>query len=74
MPEIGPPENARVNITIELLPDARSHVTANADARFKVGVLPISSGNLSLRISSSGSRQLIFDVRGDATFTEAGVS
>jgi hypothetical protein len=35
-----------------------------------VGVLPITSGNLSLRVSSPGPRQLMFDVSGDATFTE----
>lgn len=74
IPEIGPPENAKVNITMELLPDARSHVTANVDAKFKVGVLPITSGNLSFKVSSSGSRQLTFDVSGDATFTEAGLA
>jgi len=73
IPEIGPPENARVNITIELLPDARSHVTVNAEAQFKVGVIPITSGNLIIGMSSSGSRQLKFDVSGDATFTEAGL-
>jgi hypothetical protein len=70
IPEIGPPENARINITMELLPDARSHVTANVEARFKVGVLPITSGNLSISVSSSGSRQLQFNVSGDVTFTE----
>jgi hypothetical protein len=59
---------------MELLPDARSHVTASVDAQFKVGVLPITSGNLSLKVSSPGSRQLMFDVSGDATFTEAGLA
>jgi hypothetical protein len=59
---------------MELLPDARSHVTANAEARFKVGVLPITSGNLSISVSSSGSSQLKFDVSGDATFTEEGLA
>jgi len=59
---------------MELLPDARSHVTANAEARFKVGVLPITSGNLIIGMYSSGSRQLKFEVSGDATFTEAGLA
>jgi hypothetical protein len=74
MPEIGPPENARVNITVELLPDGRGHVTGTADAQFNVGVLPITSGNLSLKVSSPGSRQLVFDVSGNATFTEEGLA
>jgi len=59
---------------MELLPDARSHVTANAEARFKAGVLPITSGNLNISVSSSGSRQLKFEVSGDATFTEEGLA
>lgn len=37
-------------------------------------VLPISSGNLSLEVSSPGSRQLTFDLSGNATFTEEGLA
>jgi hypothetical protein len=59
---------------MELLPDARGHVTAHAEARFKVGVLPITSGNLNISVSSSGSSQLKFEASGEATFTEAGLA
>jgi hypothetical protein len=74
IPQISPPENARVNITMELLPDARNHVTVSVYAQVNVGVLPITSGNLSINLSSPGDNQVVFDVGGDATFTEEGLA
>jgi len=61
------------DITIELLPDARCHVTIEAEARFETGELPIADVNLNLRVSSPSSEKLKFDVTGSVTFTQAGL-
>jgi len=77
MPEFGPQENANVDITLELLPDARCHVTVNIEARFEMegwGDLPITSGSLSLDVSSPSSGRLKLDVSGSATLSEAEVA
>ncbi|MFQ6129261.1 MAG: hypothetical protein ACE5OT_00420 [Candidatus Hadarchaeaceae archaeon] len=66
-------ENMDVDIALELLPDARSHVTIDIVAQFEMEELLITDGNLSLRVSSPNSEQLKFDVTGSVTLTEAGL-
>ena len=75
-PELRPPENANVDITLELLSDARCHVTVDVEAQFEMegwGDLPITSGSLNLNVSSPSSGQLKLDVSGSVAFTEAGL-
>ena len=77
MPEFESLENANVDITLELLPDARCHVTVNIEAQFEMegwGDLPITSGSLSLDVSSPSSGRLKLDVSGSVTLSEAGVA
>jgi hypothetical protein len=73
MPNIEPPENANVNITLALLPDARCHAMAVIEAQFEIGPLPITIGDLSLHVSSPSPGKLNLDVSGGATFTVAGL-
>ncbi len=73
LPELPSIEDMDVNITLELLPDARCHVTVVVEAQFEMEEPLITSGNLSLRISSPSSERLKFDVTGSATLTEAGL-
>lgn len=73
LPNFNPPENADIDITLELLSDARCHVTISAVAQFEMedlGNIPITNGNVDLEISSPSSGQLTLDVTGSATFTE----
>ena len=62
-----------VDITLELLPDARCRVTVGVEAQFEMEELPLTGGNLSFRLSSPSSEQLKFDVTGSVTLTEAGL-
>ena len=62
-----------VDITLELLPDARCRVTVDIVAQFEMEELPLTGGNLSLGVSSPNSERLKFDVTGSVTFTEAGL-
>jgi len=65
-----------VDITLELLPDARCHVTVGAEAQFEMegwGDLPITNGSAGLDISSPKSGELKFDVSGSVTFSESGL-
>jgi len=77
MPEFEPPENADIDITLELLSDARCHVTVSVVTQFEMeelGNLPITNGNVNLEISSPSSGQLKFDATGSVTFTEAALA
>jgi len=70
-------ENMDVDITLELLPDARCHVTVWAEAQFEMegwGELPITNGSAGLEISSPNSGELKLDVSGSVTFTESGLA
>ncbi len=65
-----------VDINLELLPDARCHVTVNVETQFEMegwGDLPITNGSANLEISSSSSGQLKFDMSGSVTFSESGL-
>ena len=76
LPELSSIENMDVDITLELLPDARCHVTVWAEAQFEMegwGDLPITNGSAGLEISSPSSGQLKFDVSGSVTFSESGL-
>ena len=73
LPELPSIEDMDVDITLELLPDARCHVTVWVEAQFEMEELPVTGGNLSLRVSSPSSERLKFDVTGSVTFTEAGL-
>lgn len=66
-------ENMDADVTLELLPDARAHITADVVAQLELGELPITSGSLSIRVSSPNSEQLKLDVTVSVTFTEAGL-
>ncbi len=71
LPGLPSIENMDVDITLELLPDARCHVTVSAEAQFEMGEFPITSGSLNLRVSSPSLKQIKFDVTGNVTITEA---
>jgi len=73
LPELPSIEDMDVDITLELLPDARCRVTVDIVAQFEMEELPLTGGNLSLRVSSPSSEQLKFDVTGSVTLTEAGL-
>ncbi|TKJ26296.1 MAG: hypothetical protein CEE41_02355 [Hadesarchaea archaeon B3_Hades] len=76
LPELQSIENMDVDITLELLPDARCHVTVGVEAQFEMegwGDLPITNGSAGLEISSPNSGQLKFDVSGSVTFSESGL-
>lgn len=65
-------ENMDLDITLELLPDARCHVTANAETQLESmgwGELPITSGSVELEISSPSSGKLKLDVDASATLS-----
>jgi len=73
LPELPSIENMDVDITLELLPDARCRVTVGVEAQFEMEELPLTGGNLSFRVSSPSSEQLKFDATGSVTLTEAGL-
>jgi len=73
LPELPSIEDMDVDITLELLPDARCRVTVDIVAQFEMEELPLTGGNLSLGVSSPSSERLKFDVTGSVTFTEAGL-
>lgn len=73
LPELPSIEDMDVDITLELLPDARCRVTVDIVAQFEMEELPLTGGNLSLGVSSPNSERLKFDVTGSVTFTEAGL-
>lgn len=65
-------ENMDLDITLELLPDARCHVTASAETQLESmgwSELPITSGSVELEISSPNSGQLKLDVDASATLS-----
>ncbi len=67
-------ENMDLDITLELLPDARCHVTASAETQFEgmgLSELPITSGSVELEIYSPSSGQLKLDVDASATLSES---
>lgn len=67
-------ENTDLDITLELLPDARCHVTASAETQLESigwGELPITSGSVELEISSPSPGQLKLDVDASATLSES---
>lgn len=67
-------ENMDLDITLELLPDARCHVTASAETQLESigwGELPITSGSVELEISSPSPGQLKLDVDASATLSES---
>ena len=77
LPDLSSIENMDVDITLELLPDARCHVTVGVEAQFEMegwGDLPITNGSAGLEISSPNSGQLKFDMSGSVTFSESGVA
>lgn len=77
LPDFEPPENADIKITLELLPDARCHVTVSIETQFEMegwGDPPITSGSVSLGVSSPRSGQLKLDVNGGVTFSETGLA
>lgn len=73
LPELPSIEDMDVDITLELLPDARCRVTVGVEAQFEMEELPLTGGNLSFRVSSPSSEQLKFDATGSVTLTEAGL-
>ncbi len=77
LPGLPSIEDMDVDITLELLPDARCHVTVEVGAQFEMegwGDLPITNGSAGLEISSPNSGQLKFDVSGSVTFSESGLA
>ncbi len=65
-------DNMDVDISLELLPDARCHVMASAETQLEnmgLGELPITSGSLGLNISSPSSGRLKLDVDASATLS-----
>ena len=73
-PELPSIDDTNLDITLELLPDARCHVTASAETQFEGmgwGELPITSGSLELDISSPSSGQLKLDLDASATLSES---
>ena len=77
LPDLTSIENMDVDITLELLPDARCHVTVGVEAQFEMegwGDLPITNGSAGIEISSPNSGQLKFDVSGSVTFSESGLA
>jgi len=73
LPKIQSIEDMEVDITLELLPDARAHITVDIEAQLKMEELPITGGSLGLRVSSPSSEQLKFNVTGSLTLTQAGL-
>jgi len=73
LPKIQSIEDMDVDITLELLPDARAHITVDIEAQLKMEELPITGGSLGLRVSSPSSEQLKFDVTGSLTLIQAGL-
>lgn len=73
LPELPSIEDMDLDITLELLPDARCHVTVGVEAQLEMEGLPITDGSLSLTVSSPSSEQLKFDVTGSLTLTQAGL-
>jgi hypothetical protein len=72
LPELPSIEDMDLDITLELLPDARCHVTASAETQFEGmewSELPITSGSVELEISSPNSGQLKLDVDASATLS-----
>jgi len=77
LPDLQSIENMDVDITLELLPDARCHVTVGVEAQFEMegwGDIPITNGSAGLEISSPSSGQLKFDMSGSVTFSESGLA
>jgi hypothetical protein len=73
----GLPENLEMGITLELLPDARCHVTVNIETQFESegwGDPLITSGSASLDITSPSYGELKFDGSASVTFSEEGVA
>ena len=77
LPGLPSIENMDVDITLELLPDARCHVTVSAETQFEsmgLSELPITSGSVELEISSPNSGQLKLDVDASVTLSESGLA
>jgi len=73
-PELPSIDDMDLDITLELLPDARCHVTASAETQLEGmgwGALPITSGSLELDISSPSSGRLKLDLDASATLSES---
>jgi len=69
----GPLENATVNITIELTPDARREITVHAEmptTSFNVNLALLSSANVQVNISSPSPRSLRVTSSGSVTLTQ----
>ena len=73
LPELPSIEDMDLDVTLELLPDARCHVEVSIEAQMEMEELPITDGSLSLTVSSPSSEQLKFDVTGSLTLTQAGL-
>ena len=74
LPGLPSIENMDVDITLELLPDARCHVTVSAETQLEsmgLSELPITSGSVELEISSPSSGHLKLDVDASATLSES---
>lgn len=72
LPDFELPENLEMNITLELLPDARCHVTVNIETQFESegwGDPIITSASAILKISSPSYGQLKFDASGSVTLS-----
>jgi len=75
--EIPSIEDMDVDITLELLSDARCHVTVGVEAQFEMeewGDLPITNGSAGLEISSPSSGALEFDISGSVTLAGSGLA
>jgi hypothetical protein len=71
LPKIQSIEDMEVDITLELLSDARAYITVDIEAQLKMEELPITGGSLGLRVSSPRFEQLKFNVTGSLTLTHA---
>ena len=77
IPDFEPPENADIDITLQLLPDARCHVTVGIETQFEMegwGDPLITNGSASLEVDSPSFGKLKFDISGSVTFSETGLA
>ena len=68
-------ETTKFDVKMEMLQDARCHITVNAEARmegFSWSNTPVTGANLKMTVSKSGAEKVTINIEGDATFTEGG--
>jgi len=69
------PENTSLDLRVEMLPDARCHITVILNTTtegINLGYVPITGGNMDLNVSKTGASEVTIDLEGDVTLTEAG--